>query len=142
MSDRSTTYDLLKTELELVQKQIDKYDQLSASVKAWTVTLWAASVGWSFQVKNHSMILIGVLAALAFWVLDAVNKGFRQDYRDRRTVVAKALQDIAAGKTPDIVTPSFPAHEGSSAFRQMFRIHLFILYVTLIVVGVSMWAIG
>lgn len=142
MADNSTTYDLLKLELELTQQQIDKYDQVGSTIKAWTVTLWAASVGWSFQVNNRAMILVGVFVALAFWALDSVNKNFRQDYRTRRDEISKALQDHAKGEPLDIVTPAFPDHMPSGALRQFLQLHLLIFYVALAVTGIVLWYCG
>lgn len=132
-------YDILKLELEIVQRQIDKYDQQGATIKAWTVTLWAASLGWSFQVDRPAMILVGIFVALAFWMLDAVNKNFRQDYKHRRDEVTKALQARVAETESTIVTPSFPAHRMSGAFRQMLEPHIFILYSALIIIGLAVW---
>ncbi|MCX6779289.1 MAG: hypothetical protein NTU97_03600, partial [Candidatus Magasanikbacteria bacterium] len=80
-------FDLVKNELELIQKQVDKYDDMSAKIKTWSVTLWAALSGWSFQSKSKEVLLLAVFVLVLFWALDAVNKNFRMDYRKRRDVI-------------------------------------------------------
>ena len=131
-------FNLLKTELELTQRQMDKYDQLGATVKTWSVTLWAASLGWAFQSKNKEIILLAIIIAVAFWMLDAVNKNFREDYKNRRDKVALELQRLFSG-TPlskDFVSPDLPIHRWGGVTGRIFEPHLFIFYIVLITVAV------
>lgn len=104
---------MLKSELQLTQDQMDKYDKLMAKIKTWAITLWAAVLGWSFQVKRKEIILLAIFAALIFWILDAVNKNFRQDYKKRRDEIILALQNLFKNSLipSDFVSPDLPKHK-------------------------------
>ncbi len=132
-----TKYDLAKTELELTQKQMDKYDDLSAKIKTWTITSWAALLGWSFQSQRKEVLLVAFLITVFFWIFDAVNKSFRQNYKVRRDEVAKALEKFFKTEQwpADFVCPVLPSHKNIRVFRQMFRIHIWILYLPLAVIA-------
>lgn len=144
MMESNQQFDLLKTELEIIQRQIDKYDQLSMTIKAWSVTLWAASIGWSFQVKRPEIILVAIFIVLAFWVLDAVNKNFREDYKKRRTEISNTFHNLASGSlsSSEIITPKFPIHKWSEVMRQFFQPYIFVLYVSLVLIGVAIYLLN
>lgn len=135
--------DLVKAELELTQRQMDKYDSLSGQIKTWTITLSAALLGWSFQTKNKEIVFMVIFIVLAFWSLDAFNKNFRQDYRKRRDEVASALRQYFKTETwPDkFVSPSLPQHHTSNAFRKIFQPHIFLLYLPLIIIALLIYFI-
>jgi hypothetical protein len=137
MTKEEIQFDLLKTELDLTQRQMDKYDQLSGMTKTWAVTLWAASLGWSFQIKREEIILLSAFIALAFWMLDAANKNFRRDYKKRRDEAASALRKIFQGQAigQEVVSPDLPLHQWRHIFKEIFQPHIFILYLSLILVS-------
>ncbi len=143
MTKDELQFNLLKTELELTQRQMDKYDQLGATIKTWAVTLWAASLGWSFQSKNKEIVLLAIIIAGAFWMLDAVNKNFREDYKNRRDKVALELQKLFNGipLPKDFVSPNLPAHKWNDVLRRAFEPHLFILYVVLVAVAIIIFLV-
>ena len=129
-----TQYDLLKTEFLLTQQQMDKYDQLSTTIKAWTVTLWVASSGWAFQVKRKEMLILGILIVLILGFLDVLNKIFRQDYKARRDEVAKILRVLfKSGTVPnDASAPNLPKHNFLDGARNLFSApNFFLVHVAL-----------
>lgn len=145
MKKEEVQYDILKTELELTQKQVDKYDTLSTTVKTWSVTLWAASVGWSFQLHRRDTFLVGAAILVIFWFFDAMNKTFRWNYRTRRDEVAAALADIfKTGKIPEgVVSPQLPVHElFEGTFKNFVRIHVALPFLILIIVSVFLFMHG
>ncbi len=136
-------FNLAKSELELVQKQVDKYDDISAKIKTWSVTLWAALLGWSFQAKRKEILFLAIFVLILFWALDAVNKNFRMDYKKRRDKIAVALREfVITSKWPlDFVTPFFPEHQTRGIFKNFVRPHIFISYLALIVVALVIYFI-
>ena len=134
-------YDLLKTELELTQKQIDKYDELSTKVKTWAITLWAASVGWTFQVNRGEIILLSVLILVVFWGFDALNKTFRMDYKKRRDEIGKALAYLYQTNTlpSDAVSPQLPLHRWRDTISNIFAIHVALPYLLLAIVSLLLY---
>jgi len=133
--------DLAKSELELTQRQMDKYDGLSGQIKTWTITLSAALLGWSFQTKNKEIILMIIFVVVAFWFLDAFNKNFREDYKKRRDEVAGALRQYFKHDTwpDDFVSPSLPRHSIVGAFKKVLQPHIFLLYLSLIAIALLIY---
>lgn len=128
-------------ELELVQLQINKYDDLSARIKTWAVTLWIASLGWYFQINNKNIILLNVIVVLALWLLDIVNKNFREDYKKRREDISLGL---AAFFKSDIwldsfFAPQMPPHQAQRVFKYFIAPHIFLNYLPLIIISLLMY---
>lgn len=142
MTHDEIKYDLLKTELELTQRQMDKYDQLSATTKTWTVTLWAASVGWAFQLKRSDVLLISLVIIGIFWLLDALNKTFRQDYKKRRDEVAAALEHLFKTNSlaPNASSPKLPSHSRRAVLGNFFAAHVALPYVLLAAISLMLAA--
>lgn len=132
-------FDLAKSELQLTQNQMDKYDGLSAKIKTWTVTLWAALLGWSFQVKQKEILLLSIFIVLIFWCLDAVNKNFRQDYKKRRDEISQALKIFFQTSTwpNNFFAPSLPQHQHrkTGLLKNFLKLHISLLYIPLIIVA-------
>ena len=78
-------------EFELVQKQMDKYDDISTKIKTWALTLEIAITGWALQSQRREFLLLGVPIILTSWALEAIHKSYRQDYKKRRNEIIGAL---------------------------------------------------
>ena len=137
MNKEELQYDLLKTELELTQRQVDKYDEMSTKVKTWAITLWAASVGWSFQVNRGEVLLLSILILTVFWFFDALNKTFRMDYKKRRDEVAEALEFVfRTGTTPqNFSAPRLPLHSLGETVKNIIVPHVALPYLLLALVS-------
>jgi hypothetical protein len=130
-------FNLVQSELKLTQQQMDKYDALLSQIKTWTVTLWAASIGWSFQSRIKEILLLSGFIALIFWFLDAFNKNFRQDYKKRREEVSEALRTYyQIGNMPEgFISPSLPRHRIIGVVKYIFQPHVFLFYLPLVVIS-------
>ena len=126
MAKEEIQFDILKTEFELCQQQMDKYDQLSMTTKTWAITLWAASMGWAFQVNRSEVILLNILILVLFWFFDALNKTFRTDYKKRRDEAATALEYLfRTGVLPQNTTsPQLPEHRSKDTLQNIFAVHI------------------
>lgn len=132
-------FNISKLELELVQKQIDKHDDISTKIKAWAITLWAAMIGWSFQVKRKELLVLAIVALLLFWILDAINKNFRQTYRARRQEISLAFQFYVKNSIwpENFLSPDFSnQYSFWGVIRNIFRPHLFLSYLSLIIISI------
>ena len=134
-------YDLLKVEFELTQRQMDKYDQLSSTVKTWAVTLWAATAGWAFQTKTKPIVLLGALLALIFWFFDGYTKTYRSGYKKRRDEVQDFLRELFAGRPlpANAMAPSLPTHDEKSVVKNALLIHIGLPYAVLILVSLLIY---
>lgn len=138
-----TRLELLKTEFELVQRQMDKYDTLSATTKTWAVTVWAAAVGWAFQTGHDGLFLVAALTILVFWFFDSLNKNFREDYKMRRGELEEALAHFyQTGELPEgFRAPNLPAHSTSRAFRRAAFPHLALPYLFLALLALFLFVV-
>jgi len=137
-------FDILKTEFLLTQQQMDKYDQSSTTIKAWSVTLWVASSGWALQSGKHELLLLGIVLILTFWFFDGINKTFRTNYKKRRDEVAVLLAKIFKGEeiSPDVVSPNLPKYDLSAAFKNSFTPHIALPYVVFLVLSLIFYFIN
>jgi positive regulator of sigma E activity len=141
LSPGDRQYDLLKAELDLTQRQMDKYDQLSSTVKTWAVTLWAATAGWAFQSKIKQVVLLGALLVLIFWFFDGYTKTYRTGYKKRRDEVQGFLRELFAGRSlpANAVSPSLPIHDEKSFLKSALLVHIGLPYAILIVVSILIY---
>jgi len=139
--DSGNKFHLLRSELKLTQQQMDKYDHLLSQIKTWTITIWAALSGWSFQSKIKEILLLSIFIVLIFWFLDVFNKNFRQDYKKRRDEIADALKVyFQTNNLPqDFVSPDLPKHRTIEAIKYLFKPHVFLLYLPLIVISLLLY---
>lgn len=139
--DTNHKFDLTKAEFALTQQQMDKYDNLLAQIKTWTITLWAALSGWSFQSQMKTILLLSILITLVFWFLDALNKNFRQSYKKRRDEIAVALRAyFATDQLPaDFISPDLPKQRTAEALKHLFQFHVCLLYCPLIIVSLILY---
>src|SRR3989344_24809 len=102
--------EILKTELILTQQEVDKYDQMSTTIKTWAVTLWVASSGWALQSKNKEVFLLSAVIMVVLWFFDGINKTFRMNYRKRREEVSKMLEKVFLNKAlnENDIAPKLP----------------------------------
>ena len=137
----SLRYDLLKEEFLLTQRQMDKYDQLSTTIKAWAVTAWVAVSGWAFQTKKKEIALLGILIVLIFWFFDGFNKVFRINYKNRRNEIQRGLQAIFQSETlpQDFLSPNLPVHDEKKVVRNMLPFHVGLPYIILIIVSLIIY---
>ncbi|KKU91274.1 MAG: hypothetical protein UY23_C0002G0013 [Candidatus Jorgensenbacteria bacterium GW2011_GWA1_48_11] len=126
-------FEILKTELILTQQEVDKYDQMSTTIKTWAVTLWVASSGWALQSKNKEVFLLSAVIMVVFWFFDGINKTFRMNYRKRREEVSKMLEKVFLNKAlnENDIAPKLPIHDLKDAFRHMSTLHLVVPYIAL-----------
>lgn len=65
-------FEILKTELSLIQATLDKYDDLIFRGRNFFVTLWLASLGLAFTIKSPAVPLLAVLLSLLYWFLEGM----------------------------------------------------------------------
>lgn len=124
-------FDILKTEFLLTQQQMDKYDQLSMTIKAWAVTLWVAASGWAFQSGKKEMFLLSVVLVCTFWFFDGINKTFRTNYKNRRDKIATLLQKEFRGEAfpTEESAPKLPPYSLKGTLSNSFLLHIALPYV-------------
>lgn len=59
---------------------VSSYDGWLLIVKGWSVTLSLAALGLGFQQEHYALFLLAAVTGAAFWVLDALMKGYQYRY--------------------------------------------------------------
>ena len=77
MLENNPNLALLEKEYFHLQTQIEKFDDKSLTIKAWSVSLAAAIAGSSSFAENYILILFASFASLMFWIIDASWKNFQ-----------------------------------------------------------------
>ncbi|MBI4262360.1 hypothetical protein HY624_02435 [Candidatus Uhrbacteria bacterium] len=141
MLNESVQLKILQAELEATQKQIDKYDQFSMTTRTWAVTLWVASLGWAFQGHRAEILLLSIALLFIFWSLDAINKSFRRDYKERRHTVGGLLARLFQEQslTANTSAPQFPEHNPWKILTSFFAVHMALPYALLTVVSLVLY---
>jgi hypothetical protein len=65
-------FEILKTELSLIQATLDKYDDLIFRGRNFFITLWLASLGLSFTIKSTMVPLLAAALSVLYWFLEGM----------------------------------------------------------------------
>lgn len=74
-------FEILKLEMELTQKNLDKYDEFVYRNRNWFISLWLGSVGLAFSIKSPVLPLLGIGLAFVYWMLEGIIR-FKSWYKN------------------------------------------------------------
>jgi hypothetical protein len=88
MANEGKTFDvqmeLLKAELTHIDGAIRQNDEITKSVKNWTIVTWTASVGLALKDPTlHSFIWLTAVIPTVFWVVDASFRKIQRSFISR-----------------------------------------------------------
>jgi hypothetical protein len=83
---------MLKTELDVINAAVRQMDEISKSIKEWTIGLWTAAVGGALITPKLSHF-IGVTAAipLLFWLVDTWHRRIQRKFIWRSDEISRFL---------------------------------------------------
>src|SRR5215467_14962940 len=70
----------LSKEYYAILNVVSSYDGWLLGVKGWSVTLSLAGLGLGFQQGHFALFALAAATGAAFWVLDALMKGYQYRY--------------------------------------------------------------
>jgi hypothetical protein len=76
-----------------IHKNIGQLVDILFKIKTSAVTVWVALIGWSFIVRNLSVIPLGFIAIGGFWLMEGIFQGFHFRHLNRCKKLAKLLND-------------------------------------------------
>lgn len=89
-------FDLLKLELELVDKAIRQHDEITKSIKNWAIVTWTASMGAALSQPGFYCYLWVVAGVpLLFWSVDALFRRIQTTFIDRTDQIARYINSAA-----------------------------------------------
>jgi hypothetical protein len=81
-----------------LQRHIGRMDEILFKVKASSVTVWIALIGWSFTTEKTTLIPLGFVVILGFWLLEGFFRGLQARYLKSSSVLTSFCNDEAALK--------------------------------------------
>lgn len=96
------------------QSAIETFDARSFQIKSWSITVAAAAAGAAYTQEAPGLFGLGILASVAFWVVDALWKSFQVIWGKRASELEAALNQNAL---QDYTGPRINA-----TFRREFKV--------------------
>jgi hypothetical protein len=75
--------DWLAQEYLHLQKVVEDFDGKTLTIKAWSVTFSAAAIGFAYDKGERAILLVAIISAVAFWLVEALFKVNQQAYYRR-----------------------------------------------------------
>ena len=91
MDELSGRFELLKAEIAELQVAIRSYDVARGQIQGWAVTVGLAAAGLALTAEAPAAVLLGLVAALAFWLLDGQRRSVQQRLIARSIEIESAL---------------------------------------------------
>lgn len=107
--------DLLKTEIETINAAISQMDEITKSIKEWTVGLWSAAVGGALAPPRLTPYVgLTVVVPLLFWFVDAWYRRIQRKFILRGSAIGEFLNS-------DRLQQSLDAGNSSGSFCLIHR---------------------
>lgn len=86
--------DILKTEIELIDRAIARFDGITQSLKNWAVVIWAGSVALTLRQPDlRDFMIYTTVVPLLFWYIDAWFRHLQKRTTYRQKKIAEFLND-------------------------------------------------
>lgn len=139
-------FEILKTELALIQATLDKYDDLIFRNRNFFITLWIACIGLSFTIKSADVTLLAVLLSVIYWFLEGMMRHqYWYKYVERYRFLRNALNnddiDLSDISVYDLTNERHrePGNKSKKIRKCFFKLEP---SVTFLVMGLSALIIG
>ena len=64
--------DILKVEMEILERTISRFDEMAQTTKNWTITIWTGSLAIALSQPDYrKYTLITAIAPILFWYIDS-----------------------------------------------------------------------
>jgi hypothetical protein len=143
---------VLMKEWDQCETGIGRYDVIMFSIRTWAVTLSTATVGAAASLRNPNIILISVVPALLFWLIDSVNKSYQGTFTTRVQEIQEYLSSSGFKEDSEANSISFcsPAFAGRfelgklgrtrAVLQGARRMSVWITYVSILVINIIAYA--
>lgn len=91
-----------------LQAQISRLDDLLFKIKASFITVWVATIGWAFTIRNERLVPLAFVVVVAFWMFEGLFRGAQSRHIDRSRLVMAFVNDPGALQRA-FTTRSFPS---------------------------------
>lgn len=137
--------ELLLREVDLIARIMERLSNHGHSTKRLAITAWMTATGFGFQQSIPNLHLVGFVAAMVFWQLDAFFLSKERILGERHVLIARALS--LNMNEPDIADPlslatGVPGGAKQLIFRllrSLFARSIWPIYLTLAAISALAW---
>jgi len=94
---------------DAIQEHIIRIDEILFKVKASSVTVWVALIGWGLTKEIPEMIPLGFIAIIGFWLLEGYFRGLQSGYFHASLAITAFVNDKQAIQK-SFAESAFPAN--------------------------------
>jgi len=96
---------LLKEEYFNLQKVIEDFDSKTITIKAWSITGSLAAIAAGLTEKGQpGIFIVGAIASLLFWIVEAYYKAYQLSYYKRIEEIEAFFSEPEKNKTAPLQT--------------------------------------
>lgn len=132
---------LLKDEYFHLQKVVEDFDGKSITIKAWSVTGSLVLIGAGLSEKgSKELFLIGGIASLLFWIIEAYWKAYQLSYYPR----IKDIERYFSNPESQVFAPFQIYHEWMKSYVSFNkkRIHKILIWPTVMLPHIFLFIAG
>lgn len=130
---------------------ISQYDSHLLIIKGWSITIGMAFIGYSFQQKNKSILLLCIVSSICFAFIDAKFKEYQVSYYPRLDMIEKCMvkasaQPISEKEEELTYCSSFNIHGSWDAnkkwygvFLQLFKLNVWLPHLILVIFSLFLY---
>jgi len=124
----------IQTHVRILQDVIKRMASNSASCKTWCITIIAAILVLAIDNTQPSTILVGLLVAFLFFLLDAYYLSLERDFREKYNRFVRNLHDDKANVSEvyDLAIPNDRWHRGLATICACFSFSVIGFYGVLV----------
>lgn len=134
--------DLLTKEYLQLQNMIEDHDGRALTIKAWSVTFGAAGLATAYVQESPFVLVISALAAVAFWIVEALWKVNQQSFYPRTKQIEAAFREnleIEPMQIASAWSAAFHARGKWNTFAIMCWPHVAMPHLFVAIVGVTLF---
>jgi hypothetical protein len=111
--------DILKQEIEIIDKTISRIDQIQQSMKNWTISLWGGGLYFVMQYfkESNSVVMLTAIIPLLFGYIDVVWKQQTLKVSYRQKKISDFVSDINDKNDFRILDPIAKSYSSLEDFK-------------------------
>jgi hypothetical protein len=130
-------WELCFKELDIIQDNINRFDQNGLTIKSWCLTTWSLIAVYGLQNSNRVLVGIGAFTVLIFSFTEFIYRRFQRRFIQR----SKEIETILA--TGDLGTYRYSVHKSATTCHKSDEIRFVlcqpqfsVFYISLIVLSI------
>ena len=89
--------DILKQEIDLLDRRVQHFDDLRHRTKQMAATLWVATVGTALTLAKQPLLWLALFVPVPFWYFDAQYNAYQEGFWRRWWAIREFIRDGTFG---------------------------------------------